>query len=153
MTQLCSRQRTLRLAGGALFKILQANAHDRPPALFQRSEVAGRLRAYQPAEAEILVGNGNLVARFVHDLDEVADRRPALVQLVGRVEVARAEAVCRDEPGLGADAPDQRIEPGDALAGRVDERLYADVVALLRPREQLVDRAAGLDVRVAGLRE
>ena len=65
---------------------------------------------------------------------------PALVQLAGRVEVARAEAV-RDDAARLAGALDEGREL--VLPGRVDERLDADVVAAgLRLGEQLVERAA-----------
>ena len=80
---------------------------------------------------------------IVHDLQEAADRRAALVQLAGRVEVARAEAEGDDAVGLAAQALDEALQA--LLLGRVDERLDGDVVTGPRLREELLDRALRLD--------
>ena len=50
-------------------------------------------------EAERLPGDRQLVAGVVDDLEEDARRRAALVQLAGRVQVARPEAVRDDAAG------------------------------------------------------
>ena len=73
--------------------------------------------------------------------------RPALVQLPRGVQVARAEAARDDAARL--------VRPGGkgsqlAFAGRVDERLDANVVTVAHPGQQLVERAARCDVGLAG---
>ena len=83
-----------------------------------------------------LPGIAELLAEVVHDLDREHGVRAALVQLAGRVQVARAEALRHDAAGL-ARAHDERIEL--ALALGVDERLDGDVLRRLRLREQVVE--------------
>ena len=70
-------------------------------------------------------------ADVVDDLQEAADRRAALVQLAGRVQVARPEAEGDDAVGLRAQPLDERLQA--LLLGRVDERLDRDVVARAAP--------------------
>ena len=69
---------------------------DAAAALLQRLVVARRLRADQAAKPNVAAGDRQLVAGVVDDLEEEAGVRPALVQLPGRVQVARPEAV-RDD--------------------------------------------------------
>ena len=83
-------------------------------------------------------GDRELVARVVDDLEEATDRCAALVQLPGRVQVARAEAERDHAVGRCSDALDERTEP--LFLGRVDERLDRHVVARPRLREQLLHR-------------
>ena len=66
------------------------------------------------------------------------------MQLAGGVLVARPVAVRDHEAALAPQPGDERIEIGR----RVDERLHADVVALARLREQLLDRALRLELRL-----
>src|SRR5438105_13837960 len=122
------------------------DSDDAAPALLQRREVSGGLRLDQAGEAEVLAGDRQLLARVVHDLDEQALVRAALVELACGVEVARAEPVRDDAAGLAARALDQRLEL--ALARGVDERLDADVVALARLGEELVQRSLRARVRL-----
>ena len=89
-----------------------------------------------------------LVAGVVDHLQVEARRRPALVQLAGRVQVARAEAVGDDAAGRLPRSLRERGQLGLGLRRRVDERLDADVVAVVRLREELLDRPLGLDWRV-----
>ena len=63
------------------------------------------------------------------------------------MEVARAEPG-RDDAAGRVRTLEERREL--VLARRIDERLDADVVAVLRLREQLVERATWLDVRLTG---
>src|SRR5262249_33758915 len=72
-------------------EILQVRACDAAPPLAERLEVARRLRADQPAEAERLARDRQLVAVVLDHLQKEARVRPALVKLAGRVQVARAE--------------------------------------------------------------
>src|SRR5438105_12698849 len=53
---------------GPTSNVLQSNSSDPAPALFQRLEIAGRLRADQLREAERLTRNRQLVAWVVDDL-------------------------------------------------------------------------------------
>src|SRR5205823_11700095 len=103
--------------------VLQSDSHDSAPALFERGQVARRLRPDQPSEAELPPRDRDLAAGVVDDLDEEAGVRAALVQLPRRVEIARAETVRHDAAAL-VRACDQRRKLG--LASRVDERLDAD---------------------------
>ena len=82
-----------------IYDLLQSDARDPPAALLQRREVAGRLRADQLPEPERLAGDRQLVTGVVDHLQVEPRRRAALVQLPGRVEVARAEAVRDDAAG------------------------------------------------------
>ena len=107
-------------------------ARDRTAALLQRRVVSRSLRVDEAAEAELLPGDRQLVARVVDDLEEAADRRAALVQLArssagsaGPRPKVTTQSVCC------ADPLDERPEP--LLLGRVDERLDRDVVARLAP--------------------
>ena len=117
-----------------------------PAARLQRLVVSRRLRADQAREAEVAPGDRQLVAGVVHDLQEEAVVRAALVELAGGVEVARPEAVRDDVPAL-ARTIDELLHLVDAR--RVDERLDAHVVALLRLREQFLERALRLELDVA----
>src|SRR4029078_10978012 len=85
-----------------------------------------RLRADQAGEAEVAARNRQLGTGVVHDLDEEASVRAALVQLPGRVQVARAEAARDDTAGL-VRTFEEWCEL--VLAGGIDECLDADVVA------------------------
>ena len=116
--------------------VLQSAARDATAALLEGFEVARRLCADQPREPERLVGNRKLLALIVDDLQEQALVRAALVQLAGRVQVARAEPVRDDAARLPPGLLDQRLEL--RLLPRVDEGLDRDVVALVGLREQLV---------------
>ena len=127
--------------------LLQSDSHDTPAPLLERREVAGRLRADQAPEAEVATRDRQLLSGVVDDLDEETGVRPTLVQLPRGVQVARAEAARDDAARL--------VRPGGegsqlAFAGGVDERLDADVVALARLGQQLVERAARRDVGLAG---
>ena len=108
----------------------EAYARDRPAALLQRRVVACRLREQEPPEAELAARDRQLLA-IVDDLEEAADRRPALVQLPGRVQVPRAEPEGDDAAGLLTGTRDER--PQALLLGRVDEGLDRDVVARAAP--------------------
>ena len=125
----------------------QSDSHDTPAPLLEGGEVAGRLRADQAAEAEVAAGDRQLLSRVVDDLDEETGVRPTLVQLPRGVQVARAEAARDDAARL--------VSPGGersqlSFAGRVDERLDADVIPLARLSQQLVERAARRKVGLAG---
>ena len=80
--------------------LLQSYAHDPPAALLERREVAGGLARISRAEAERAARDRQLLAGVVDDLDEEAGVRAALVQLPGRVQVARAEPERDDAAGL-----------------------------------------------------
>ena len=124
----------------------------RRPRSFRVSQVAHRLGPDQPPEAERLAGNRQLVALVVHDLEEESGVRAALVELARRVHVPRPVAV-RDDAArlLPQSAIDERIRR--SLRRRVHERLHADVVALLRLGEELLDRALRLELRLLAGRE
>src|SRR4051794_33529853 len=92
----CVRARSSR---AAWLRILHVHARDAAAAVAQRREIAGRLRADQLREAERLVGDRELVAVVLDDLQEETTVRATLVQLPGRVEVARADAVRDDAAG------------------------------------------------------
>ena len=124
--------------------LLEVDANDRAAALTKRGEVTVGLGADEPGEAEGPAGNRKLVAGIVHDLDEAPGRRSALVQLAGRVQVPRTEAV-RDHAARLARPRDQGLELG--FAGRVDESLDADVVRGRGSREQVVQVGPGLGYR------
>ncbi len=93
------------------------------------------------------------LARVVHDLAEEADVRAALVQLPGRVEIARPVAVRHDEAAPRPQVGDERRDPDVVRRRRVDERLDADVVARVRLVEQLLDRRLGAELRLLAGRE
>src|SRR5436309_12007625 len=88
--------------------VLQSAARDATAALLEGFEVARRLCADQPREPERLAGNRKLLALIVDDLQEPALFRAALVQLAGRVQVARAEPVRADAACLPPRPLDQR---------------------------------------------
>src|SRR5829696_3945856 len=94
------------------------------------------------SEAERPAGDGQLLADVVDDLEEDPRVRATLVQLTGRVQVARSEAPCHGPAGC-ARAVEQR--PQAILVSRVDEGLDEHVVAGTRAGEQLVDVAARRD--------
>ena len=79
-------------------------------------------------------GIGSSSPGVVDDLQEEPGRRAALVQLPGRVQVARPEAV-RDDAArrLARAAPASASTVASFARGRVDERLDADVVARAAP--------------------
>src|SRR6478672_4168386 len=137
MAPLCSRQSATESREGGTLNLLESDSRDRPAALLQRCIVSRSLRLDEPAKAERLPRDRELLADVVDDLEEAADRRPALVELPGRVQVPRAEAEGDDAARLTADALDQRFEP--RLFGRVDERLNGDVVPLTSPRDERRD--------------
>ena len=83
------------------------------------------------------VGDRQLLAGSSTTWTNTPGRRPALVELAGRVQVARPEAGGDDAAGLPARALASGVELG--LARRVDERLDGDVVARPRLGEQLLD--------------
>ena len=58
----------------------------------ERLEIAQRLRMLQRREREWLTGNRHILPRRRRDQDEDAGVRSALVQLSGRMEIARAIA-------------------------------------------------------------
>src|SRR6188472_318069 len=136
MAPLCSRQGATESRGGGTLNLLQLDSRDRPAALCQRCIVSRSLRLDEPAEAEVLAGDRQLVSRVVDDLEEAADRRAALVELPGRVQIPRAEPERDDAARLLPEPLDERPQP--LLLGRVDERLDGYVVALARLRKQLV---------------
>src|SRR5204863_4499638 len=121
--------------------VLQFDSHDSAAALLERCEVARRLRADQPPEAELAPWDRDLAAGVVDDLDEEAGAGPALVQLARGMEIARAEPVRHDAAGL-VRALDQRLELG--LPAGVDESLDRAVVAGPRPGPPLVEPARAL---------
>ena len=128
----------------------RVDSRDAAAALLQRLIVSGGLGADQAAKPNARAGNRQLVAGVVDDLQEEAGVRAALVELPGGVEVARAEAVRDDVARSRARA--RRAAASVVLARRVDERLDADVVAVARLREQLVERALRLELDVAAAR-
>src|SRR5712691_6221213 len=122
MAPVCSRQSARGRAEGAL-NVLQMNTSSAPAALLQGREIAGGLRADQAAKAKRLAGNRDLVAGVVDDLQEETGVGSTLVQLAGRVQVARAVAVRHDEPATAAQLPDEVGDPAVVLLVRGDERL------------------------------
>src|SRR5262249_58013980 len=66
-------------------------------------------------------------------------------ELPRRVEIPRPEAVRHDVAALAC-AVDERLHLGDACG--IDERLDADVVAVARLCDELVERALRLEVDV-----
>src|SRR5207248_10365862 len=81
-------------------------------------------------------------------LEAEAGRRPALVQLPGRVQGARAEAVRDDTARLLARTPGEVVEPRLRVVGRVDEGLERDVVTGPGLREEDVRRRLRLELRL-----
>src|SRR6476661_2387909 len=122
---LCSRRRARGPRMGAL-ALLETDARDPAATLLQRREIPRGLRADQLPEPERLPGDRQLVARVVDDLQEEARRRPALVQLPRRVQVARAEAARDDAAGGIARTVGERLDSLLVRVGRLDERLDAD---------------------------
>src|SRR4029079_1455713 len=114
--------------------VLQSDLRDRTAALLQRRVVSLGLRVDEAREPELLPRDRQLGAGVVDDLEEAADRRAALVQLPGRVQVPRPEAEGDDAVGLRPDPLDERPEP--LLLCGVDERLDRDVVPGLGLLEQ-----------------
>src|SRR6188472_1606797 len=141
MAPLCSRQGATESRGGGTLNLLQLDSRDRPAALCQRCIVSRSLRLDEPAEAEVLAGDRQLVSRVVDDLEEATDRRAALVQLPGRVQVPRAEAEGDDTARLFSNAIDETLEP--RLFRRVDEGLDGYVVALTGRLDQFVQCPLG----------
>src|SRR5438309_1156081 len=131
--------------------LLQLDARDAAAALLQRLEIARRLRADQAREAERLPGDRQLLAVVLDHLQEEPGVRAALVQLAGRVQVARAEPVRDDAARDVARTRREVEEPLLVRRRRVDERLDADVVALVGPREQLVRRRLVPELDVAAV--
>ena len=115
------------------YSLSSVDPRDAAAALLERRVVARGLRADQPAEAERLAGDRELLARVVDDLEEEPGVGPALVQLARRVEVARAVAVRDDAAGRLARARGEPRAPRLGRGRRLDERLDADVVALAAP--------------------
>src|SRR3954454_9415249 len=136
----------IRCSCRAASDVLQVESGDPPAAFLERRIVTRRLRADQAAEAERLPRDGELLAGIVDDLQEETDVRPALVQLPGRMEIARPVAVRDDEAALAAELAHEVRDAPVVVLRRLDERLDADVVALLRLREQPLDGALGVDV-------
>src|SRR5919108_3753444 len=130
--------------------VLQSHAHDSAAALLQRCIVSRGLGGYQSSEAERPARDRKLVAEVVDDLDEEAGVRASLVQLAGRVQVARPESLRDDPPGFPRSGH-ERFEAARRL--RIDERLDRHVVAFSRSGEQLVDRALGLELDLLALLE
>src|SRR5581483_9218066 len=112
--------------------VLQTDSGGATAALLQRRIVPRRLRPDQPPEAERLPGDRQLLARVVDDLQEETRVRAALVQLACRVQVARPVAVRDDESALSAELADEVADAAVVVVVRLDERLHADVVALVR---------------------
>ena len=75
----------------SFIRVLQSDADDVPAALLSAAKSPAACGADQAAEAEALARDRQLVARVVDDLDRADRVRAALVQLPGRVQVARAE--------------------------------------------------------------
>src|SRR5436190_9804938 len=69
--------------------VLQSDSRDAAAALFEGRIVACRLRAYQPAEAELSPRDRQLGTGVVDHLEKHPCRRAALVQLSRRMEIAR----------------------------------------------------------------
>src|SRR5204863_7009263 len=106
-----------------LCHLLDVHARDAAPALLQRLEVPRRLRADQLPEAERLPRDRQLVARVVDHLQEEPGVRAALVELAGRVEIPRPEAVRDDATGRLARTRGERENALLARRRRLDERL------------------------------
>ena len=79
----------------------------------QRLEIAERLGLLQDAERESLAGNLEILHVVPHDLKENTGVGAALVQLAGRVQIARSVADGGGDPMLVADC-----EP-DAVQGAI----------------------------------
>src|SRR5260221_6855538 len=69
------------------------------------------------------------------------------------MEVPRAVAVRDDESAHAAELPNEIVDTTIVVGAWLDERLHADVVALLRLRKQTVDRALRLDLGLLAGRE
>ena len=121
----------------------------RAPASAQRLEIAERLRVLQRPERERLAGDLDVLGAVVHEHEE-ADRSagPALVQLAGRVQVARAVAERRRGLRRVADRGAQLRDRGVDRLARRHEAEDRDVVARARLAEQ---RAQGVVVGIVGL--
>src|SRR3954453_13762377 len=135
-----------------LLGLLDVDSRDAPSALPERRIVSRSLRRDQAAEAERLVRDGELVAEIVDDLEEKPRIRAAFVQLAGRVQIAGAVAVGDDEPAAAPQLPDEVVDALVVLLVRLDERLHADVVPLLRLREERLDRPLELQIGLAACR-
>src|SRR6266404_661371 len=128
--------------------LLEMDARDTAAALLQGFIVAGRLCANEPAEAERLPRDRELLAAVIDDLEEEARVRAALVQLSGGVEVPRPVAMRDDAAGARAKlAGDLRDAAVVRLRGW-HERLHAGVVTLASLGDQRIDRAFILERRV-----
>src|SRR3954447_3346629 len=92
----CMCTKLLRLA------VFDVDASRAAAALLQRRVVARRLCADEPAEAERLAGDGELVALVVDHLQKQAGVRAALVELARRMQVARPVAVSHHQPAATA---------------------------------------------------
>src|SRR4051794_33323069 len=148
----CGRGRSFRVPWRYLC-LLDVDSRNAAAAFLEGCVVAGGLRADQSAEAEVAARNRQLVARVVDDLQVEPGVRAALVQLARRVQIPRPVAVRHHEPAAAAQLPDEIRDPAVVLLVRLDERLHADVIVLLRLREQPVDGALRLEVGLFARRE
>ena len=122
-----------RLAQGGLegreapLGVGEVDAEDRQVVGLDRREVALGLGIDQPAERVRPAGDRPILRVIRGELEEPAVRRPALVELAGRMEEARAVAGGRRAAGRvaqeGPDPGERRVGGG----GRGDERLEGEV--------------------------
>src|SRR2546422_431968 len=95
----------------------------------QRLKIAERLRLLQDAERESLAGNIQILRVVPDDLKENPGVRAALVQLAGRVQIARSVANCGGDPMLVADRQPDGIQRPVVLRGGLDIREQGHVIA------------------------
>ena len=89
-----TRERLIRRA-------VERKPQDAPLGRAQGGEVAERLRHLERGEAEALSGDGQVLVRRGEDHEDRRGR-PALVELAGRVQIARAVAHGRRAPRVVA---------------------------------------------------
>jgi hypothetical protein len=118
----------------------------------ERGEVAKGLGAVELGEAVGLPGYRQLRLRFVHDLDEDAAVRAALVELAGGVEVAGAEADRCGHAEAVAEGDARGLERGGVRGVAIEVGRDGDVVAGDDRREDVVE-AADLELRAAAAGE
>src|SRR5436309_936379 len=105
----------------------------------QRLEIAERLGLLQDAERESLAGNLEILHVVPHDLKENTGVGAALVQLAGRVQIARSVADGGGDPMLVADREPDAVQGAIMLlvGGNVGEQGH--VIARADLSEQRLD--------------